>query len=207
MSRCEVKGQIKIKIKTYGQSRTLYLQMCNHLSFQSYAHIFSHAVMQYTPSDIDSQTEIVVLISTSILTGHCLQEMVNIFLFFSFSFSLPSDHSLTVHNVQRVMEGVRGMQLSLVGLYLSVPETIRDKIDECSSDEEKVSSLAKYVVTILPNVTWEDIAAVLYCQDEKRAVERAKSYLHTVDIPGESCTLCERCKALLCYCISPLFCS
>ena len=142
---------------------------------------------------IDSQTEIVVLISTSILTGHCLQEMVNMFLFFSFSFSLPSDPSLTVHNVQRVMEGVVGMQLWRVGHYLSVPKTIRDKIDECSSDEEKTSALAKYVATILPNVTWEDIAAALYHWDEERAVERVKSYLHTVDIPGESCTLCELC--------------
>ena len=144
---------------------------------------------------IDSQTEIVVRISTSILTGNCLQEMVNMFLFFSFSFSLPSDPSLTVHNVQRVIEGVVGMQLSLVGLYLSVPETIRDKIDECSSDEERASALAKYVVTILPNVTWEEIAAALYRDNEERAVERAKSYLHTVDIPGESCTLWDRKKS------------
>ena len=105
------------------------------------------------------------------------------------------------------MEGVAWLNLALVGIYLSVPDAIRDKIRECSSEEEKVSALAKYVVTILPNVTWEDIAAVLYQKDEKRAVERAKSYLHTVDIPGESCTLCELCKTLLCYCISPLFCS
>ena len=143
---------------------------------------------------IDSQTEIVVRISTSILTGNCLQEMVNMFLFFSFS-SLPSDHSLTVHNVQRVMEGVVGIQLSLVELYLTVPESILDKIDECSSDEEKASALAKYVVTILPNVTWEEIAAALYRDNEERAVERAKSYLHTVDIPGESCTLWDRKKS------------
>ena len=81
-----------------------------------------------------------------------------------------------------------------MGIDLSIPDAIRGKIMECSSAEEKVSALAKYVVTILPNVTWEDIAAVLYHSDEKRAVEQAKSYLHTVDIPGESCTLCERCK-------------
>ena len=81
------------------------------------------------------------------------------------------------------------MQLWLVGYNLSVPQAIRGKIDKCSSDEEKASALAKYVVTILPNVTWEDIAAALYRWDQERAVKRAKSYLHTV--PGESCTLCE----------------
>ena len=134
--------------------------------------------------------------------------MVNTFPVIYFSFSLPSDPSLTVHNVQQVMEGVKGLKSWLVGLYLSVPEAIRDKINaECSSDKEKVSALAKYVVIILPNVTWEDIAGALYRQDEERAVERAKSYLCKVDIPGKSCTLYERCRTLLYYCICPLFCS
>ena len=129
----------------------------------------------------------VVLISTSILTGYCLHEMVNMFFFFlpPFSFFLPSDPSLTVHNVQQVMKGVK-WRMGFVALDLSVPDAIRDKITtECSSDEEKVSALAKYIVTILPNVTWEDIAAVLYLEDEEKAVEQAKSYLYTVDIPGE----------------------
>ena len=80
------------------------------------------------------------------------------------------------------MEGVR--DLESVGISLSVPEAIRNKISaECSSDDEKISTLANYVVTIIPNIDWEEIAAALYECDEERAVERAKSYLHTV--PGE----------------------
>ena len=71
-----------------------------------------------------------------------------------------------------------------MGRRLSVPDAIRDNISaECSSDDEKISTLANYVVTILPNIDWEEIAAVLYKRDEERAMERAKSYLHTV--PGE----------------------
>ena len=69
-------------------------------------------------------------------------------------------------------------------MRLSVPMAIRNKISaECSSDDEKISTLANYVVTSLPNIDWEEIAAALYEYDEERAVERAKSYLHTV--PGE----------------------
>ena len=80
------------------------------------------------------------------------------------------------------MEGVRDW--NGVGIWLSVPDAIRDKISaECSSDDEKISTFANYIVTIIPNIDWEEIAAVLYKCDDERAVERAKSYLHTV--PGE----------------------
>ena len=95
---------------------------------------------------------------------------------------MHTDPTLNTHNVQQVMEGVR--KWDNVGMWLSVPEAIRNKISaECSSDDEKISTLANYVVTSLPNIDWEEIAAVLYKCDEERAVERAKSYLHTV--PGE----------------------
>ena len=95
---------------------------------------------------------------------------------------MHTDPTLNTRNVQQVMEGVRDWDN--VGIWLSVPEPIRNKISaECSSDDEKISTLANYVVTILPNIDWEEIATALYWHDEKRAVERAKSYLHTV--PGE----------------------
>ena len=95
---------------------------------------------------------------------------------------MHTDPTLNTRNVQQVMEGVRDWDD--VGIWLSVPDAIRNKIsDECSSDDEKISTLANYVVTILPNINWEEIAVALYKIDEERAVERAKSYLHTV--PGE----------------------
>ena len=95
---------------------------------------------------------------------------------------MHTDPTLNTRNVQQVMEGVR--YWDNVGRWLSVPEAIRNKISaECSSDDEKISTLANYVVTSLPNIDWEEIAAVLYRDGEERAVERAKSYLHTV--PGE----------------------
>ena len=95
---------------------------------------------------------------------------------------MHTDPTLNTRNVQRVMEGVGDWDR--VGISLSVPKAIRDKISaECSSDDEKISILANHVVTILPNIDWEEIAAALYRCDEERAVERAKSYLHTV--PGE----------------------
>ena len=72
-----------------------------------------------------------------------------------------------------------------VGGMLSVPTSILDKIDaECSSHEEKISALADYVVTIIPGITWENVASYLYKSGEERALERAKPYLHV--IPGES---------------------
>ena len=97
-----------------------------------------------------------------------------------------SDPSLTPHNVHQVMEVVRQEKWGRVGEILSVPKPILDKIDvECSSDDEKMSAVVNYVVTIIPDITWEDIAAALYEEDEEKAVERVKPYLHI--IPGGSC--------------------
>ena len=96
-----------------------------------------------------------------------------------------SDPSLTAQNVRQVMEVVRQRKWRDVGQMLSVPHSIVDKIDaECSSHNEKISALADYVVTIIPGITWENVASNLYQWGKKRAVERAKPYLHIV--PGES---------------------
>ena len=71
----------------------------------------------------------------------------------------------------------------IVGSELLVPESIQDKIrHECSSDDEKMSTLSNYVATILPDITWEKIASVLYRHGHNRAVELVKPYLHIV--PG-----------------------
>ena len=96
-----------------------------------------------------------------------------------------SDRSLTAQNVRQVMEVVRQEKWRDVGRLLSVPRSILDKIDaECSSHNEKISALADYVVTIIPDITWEKVASDLYRLGEERAVKRAKPYLHI--IPGES---------------------
>ena len=69
-----------------------------------------------------------------------------------------------------------------VGMWLSVQPAIRDKIAvECSSNDERISALASYVVTTIPNITWEDIATALYNEDEERAVERVKPYIQRFD--------------------------
>ena len=66
-----------------------------------------------------------------------------------------------------------------------VPRPIRERIDaECSSDEEKMSTMINYIVTIIPDLTWEKITNILYTKDEHMAVERVKPYLHV--LPGES---------------------
>ena len=96
-----------------------------------------------------------------------------------------SDPSLTPHNVHQVMEVVRQEKWRDVGTILPVPFPILYKIDtECSSDDKKMSALVNYVVTIIPDITWEGIANRLYEMDEEKAVERVKPYLHI--IPGES---------------------
>ena len=67
-----------------------------------------------------------------------------------------------------------------------MPDPILVKINaECSSDAEKMSAVINYGVTIIPGITWEGIAAALYEEDEEKAVERVKPYLHI--IPGGSC--------------------
>ena len=88
--------------------------------------------------------------------------------------------------MHQVMEVVRQEKWREVGNELPVPPSILDKIDaECSSDGEKMSAVVNYVVTIIPDITWEGIAAALYMEDEEKAVERVKPYLHI--IPGRPC--------------------
>ena len=97
-----------------------------------------------------------------------------------------SDPSLTSRNVHQVMEVVRQERWREVGMGLSVPHSILDEIDaDCSSYDEKMSAVISYVVNIIPDITWEKIAAALYRDDEEKAVERVKSYLHI--LPGGSC--------------------
>ena len=99
-----------------------------------------------------------------------------------------SDPSLTPHNVSQVMKvmevHVREVwKRELVWTGLSVPRSILKKINvECSSRNEKMSALANYVATIIPGITWETIASVLYQHGVEIALERAKPYLHIV--PG-----------------------
>ena len=79
------------------------------------------------------------------------------------------------------MEMVEERKWQSVGAYISVPEPILASIDaEYSTHKEKMSALAEYVATIIPNITWEEIAAVLYQWDQDRAVERVKQYLNTI---------------------------
>ena len=78
------------------------------------------------------------------------------------------------------MEGVR--EWRGVGWWLSVPPAILVKIaNECSSNDESISTVASYVVTTLPSITWEHIAGALYTEDEERAVERVKPYIQRFD--------------------------
>ena len=43
--------------------------------------------------------------------------------------------------------------------HISVPKPILASIDaEYSTHKEKMSALAEYVATIIPNITWEEIA-------------------------------------------------
>ena len=97
-----------------------------------------------------------------------------------------SDPSLTSQNVHQVMEVVRKECWRDVGKGLSVQRAILDKINaKCSSDDEKMSAVIKYVVTIIPDITWEKIATELYKGDEEKAVERVKPYLNI--LPGGFC--------------------
>ena len=67
-----------------------------------------------------------------------------------------------------------------------MPSSVLNKINaECSSDAEKMSAVVNYAVATIPDITWEDIAAALYKEDEEKAMERVKPYLHI--IPGGSC--------------------
>lgn len=64
---------------------------------------------------------------------------------------------------------------------LSIPGGILDRIvTECSSELEQKSALANYIVTTLPNVTWEGIAAKLYSLNEMRAMKQAQMFIHRI---------------------------
>lgn len=89
---------------------------------------------------------------------------------------VPSDPSLNEENVKKVMEEVKAWN-AVAQFGLSIPGDILTKfVTECFN--ERKSALASYIVTTLPNVTWEGIAAKLYYSDEMSALEQAKVYIH-----------------------------
>ena len=80
-----------------------------------------------------------------------------------------------------MMEMVEDWEWQRVGEYLSVPYSILLRINsEYSTFKEKMYALASYIAAILPNITWEKVATVLYQWDQHRAVERVRTYLHTI---------------------------
>lgn len=100
-----------------------------------------------------------------------------------------SEMSLTLENVRKVMEGAR--KWWDIGSCLLIPKGVLHKIAaKYSSDNEKICALASYMVTTLPNITWEDIAGALYKEDENRAVERVKPYISVFDGKGRCTCIC-----------------
>ena len=90
------------------------------------------------------------------------------------------------------MEEVKAL-MTVAQFGLSIPASVLDRImRDYSSHDERISTLAAYIVITLPNVTWEAIAAKLYYWNETGAVEQAKMYIRRVT--GEYISMeCEIC--------------
>ena len=88
----------------------------------------------------------------------------------------PSDPTLTVENVREVMAEVGNWEM--VGFWLNVPFTKREKISQQSSTErEKSLAVGDYWVNTALDASWEKLAKVLYKEGEERAGAVMKQYL------------------------------
>lgn len=95
-----------------------------------------------------------------------------------------SDPTLTEKNVKKMLKLVQGWRA--VWIALRVPLTVLDAFQHLflHDHDKKIAFMAKYVVTIIPRMTWEDVVVSLYQSKEERAMAYASCYLQTVD--GES---------------------
>ena len=88
----------------------------------------------------------------------------------------PLDPTLTVENMREVMEEVEDWVT--MGVSLGVPDSKRQEIYQQSSTErEKRLALGDYWVNTTPDASWENLAALLYQEQEEGALTVTKQYL------------------------------
>ena len=91
---------------------------------------------------------------------------------------LLSDATLTMENMTRVWEKVGDWEK--VGRSLNIPGSKRREIsDQHSSERERSCAVGVYWLQTLPDVSWEQLAGVLYYEGEEEAVEAVKEFLPT----------------------------
>ena len=92
------------------------------------------------------------------------------------SYSAPlADPTLTLHNVMRVVEGVRDWET--LAAYAGVPESTRLNIKRrYSTKDDQKKAVWEYFLACAPNATWQTIAGQFYFMKETTALERARKY-------------------------------
>ena len=88
----------------------------------------------------------------------------------------PSDPTLTVENVAKVMEEVRDWLG--VGYTLQVPYSkVKQIKQQSSSERDKSCSLGRYWVNADPETSWIKLSRILYKKEEMGALEIVERYL------------------------------
>ena len=104
----------------------------------------------------------------------CGTNSISVFIFFL----IYPDPSLTVETVLRVMEKVTNSSAEEVWRGFFVSNTWNDIKSKCSTERELLHTCADIFVNCRPDSSWEDLARVLYCEEETAAVEEVRSYLN-----------------------------
>ena len=89
----------------------------------------------------------------------------------------PSDPTLTVENLLRVMEKVTDGRAEEVWGKLIDSTILEDISSKCSTERELVNTCTDIYVKCKPDSSWEQVASGLYREGETAAVEEVRSYL------------------------------
>ena len=112
---------------------------------------------------------------------HCCSSLIIMWYKFNFCvgfFFIYPDPSLTVEAVLGVMEKVTdGRTKEVWGWYID-KDVLEDISSKCSTERELIHTCADIFVNCRPDSSWEDLACVLYCEEETAAVEQVRSYLN-----------------------------
>ena len=92
--------------------------------------------------------------------------------------SVPSDPTLTVDNVTRVINKIERDKAEVLKTPFGIiPTFVIDEIQKYSTDAEKNKAYADYFVTVWPSASWYYLTFVLYLNSEFSAARESKSFM------------------------------
>ena len=100
-------------------------------------------------------------------------------MYLSVYFLTPSEPTLTVENVVRVMENVAVERRKVVWSWRGVVpySQLKEIYQKYSTEEQRIRTCADIYVNCRPGSSWTHLCQILYRENEMTAVRKAKTFI------------------------------